>query len=72
MRVNGKYICRKQILHHKDMGLYKTYGVFWDDKNFVDDVSCDREMAERIAEILNLYCVDTVHMRDIIEDLIIE
>ncbi len=70
--MNGKYICREQILLHKDIGLYKTYGIFFDDKNFVDDVSCDREIAERITAMLNLYCVDTVHMQDVIEDLIIE
>ncbi len=70
--MNGRYICREQILHHKDIGFYNTYGIFLDDKNFVDDVSCDREIAERITEMLNLYCVDSVHMREVIENLIIE
>ena len=70
--MSDKYICKEQILHHKDIGTYKTYGIFWDDKNFVDDVSCDRETVEKIAEMLNLYCVDTVHMRDVIENLITE
>lgn len=70
--MSGKYICREQILYHKDIGPYKTYGIFVDDENFVNDVSCDREKANKIAAILNLYCVDTVHMRDVIENLIIE
>lgn len=69
--MNGKYICKEQILHHEDIGLYKTYGIFWDEKNFVDDVGCDRETVGRIVAMLNLYCVDTVHMKEVIENLII-
>lgn len=68
--MNGKYRCKEQYLYHEDIGEYKTYGVVWNDEIVVDDVSCDKEIAEEIVFMLNVYEVDTVHILEVIENLI--
>ncbi len=65
------YKCVEQQLHNEYIGDYITYGIEITDENIIlDDVSCNKELADKITTILNAYQASIIHFKEIIEDLI--
>lgn len=65
------YKCVEQQLHNEYIGDYITYGIEITDENIIlDDVSCNKELADEITTILNAYQASIIHFKEIVEDLI--
>lgn len=47
-----------------------VYGIRYDDKHYIEDVSADRERAEQIVEMLNRLELSPCHLRDVVEDIL--
>lgn len=65
------YQCIKQELHNKDIGNYITYGIEITEENIImNDVSCNKEKAENIVELINEHQASPIHLNEIIDNLI--
>ncbi len=65
------YKCIEQNLFDENIGNYITYGIEITEGNkIIDDVSCDKEKANKIIKLLNKHQVSPIHIYEIIENLI--
>lgn len=65
------YQCIEQELHNKDIGNYITYGIEITEENIImNDVSCNKEKAENIVELINEHQASPSHLNEIIDNLI--
>lgn len=65
------YQCIEQELHNKDIGNYITYGIEITEENIImNDVSCNKEKAENIVELINEHQASPIHLNEIIDNLI--
>ncbi len=65
------YKCIEQKLFSESIGNYITYGIEITEGNkIINDVSCNREKACKIIELLNQYQVSPIHLNEVIENLI--
>lgn len=65
------YHCVKQEFHNEDIGNYITYGIEITEENIImDDVSCNKEKAENIVELINLHQASPINLDEIIDNLL--
>lgn len=65
------YQCIEQELHNEDIGNYITYGIEITEENIImDDVSCNKEKAENIVELINMHQASPIHLDEIIDNLL--
>lgn len=65
------YQCIEQEFHNEDIGNYITYGIEITEENIImNDVSCNKEKAENIVELINEHQASPIHLDEIIDNLI--
>ncbi len=65
------YKCIEQKLFDETIGDYITYGIEITDGNrIISDVSCNKEKANNIVNLINKYQVSPVHLYEVIENLL--
>ena len=62
--------------YHEDIGAYVSYGISAcaDGKEVerISDISDERGTVERLAELCNRESLDVIHLRDVVEDHLID
>lgn len=65
------YRCINQNLFDENIGNYITYGIEITDENIiVNDVSCNKEKAQKIVNLMNKHQISPIHIYDVIENLL--
>lgn len=66
-----QYSIVKQKLQNEYIGSYVTYGIqLKNSKITIDDVSCNKKEARKIANYLTAHQISPIHFQDVILDLI--
>ena len=74
-----RYEAKPERQYHQDLGWYTTYLLSaerkvhngWEQAEIIHDVTPNRALAQKIAGLCTQYQLSPIHMRDVIEDMVL-
>lgn len=74
-----RYEAQPEQQYHPDLGWYTTYLLSaeqkvdnsWEQMEIIHDVTPNRALAQKIAFLCTEYQLSPIHMRDVIEDMVL-
>ena len=67
-----KYERVEQQFTNENIGEYTAYGIILKNNILIEDVTSDKIFADKIIKKLNNFQVSPIHIKDVIENLIIQ